>query len=92
MVTVGTITMGVGMGMGHAAAIQLVTKYVPEAVGGAAGWIGGIGAFGGFVIPPFLGGFVDIFGIGGYATGFMVFVVLALMSITISYILLKKYG
>jgi len=71
---------------------KLVAKYVPEAVGGASGWVGGLGAFGGFVVPPILGTFVDMFGELGYARGFVVYVALALMSITISFMLKKRYG
>jgi len=89
---IGEILIGAGMGIGNAAVFKLVAKYVPEAVGGASGWVGGLGAFGGFVVPPILGTFVDMFGELGYARGFVVYVALALMSITISYMLKKRYG
>ena len=89
---IGEILIGAGMGIANAAVFKLVAKYVPEAVGGASGWVGGLGAFGGFVVPPILGAFVDAFGELGYARGFIVYVALALMSITISLILKKKYG
>ncbi len=80
------------MGIANAAAFKLVAAYVPQAVGGASGWVGGLGAFGGFVVPPILGGFVDAFGAAGYARGFVVYVTLAAMAIAISYALKKKYG
>ncbi len=51
----GEIIIGAGMGVGNAAVFKLVPKYVPKATGGAAGWVGGLGAFGGFVVPPILG-------------------------------------
>ncbi|ADC64495.1 major facilitator superfamily MFS_1 [Ferroglobus placidus DSM 10642] len=89
---IGEILIGAGMGIANAAVFKLVAKYVPEAVGGASGWVGGLGAFGGFVVPPILGAFVDAFGELGYARGFIVYVALALMSITISLILKKRYG
>ena len=47
--------IGLGMGLANAAVFKMVPKYVPHAVGGASGLVGGLGALGGFVIPPFLG-------------------------------------
>ena len=88
----GEVIIALGMGIANAAVFKLVPKYVPEAVGGAAGWVGGLGAFGGFVVPPILGLFVDYMGDIGYARGFIVYVALALMSITISYVLKRKYA
>jgi NNP family nitrate/nitrite transporter-like MFS transporter len=63
---------------------------VPQAVGGAAGWVGGIGAFGGFAIPPALAFAVRDLGDRGYAIGFIVFVFLALLSLGVAWVL--KYG
>lgn len=87
----GEIIIGAGMGVANAAVFKLVPKYVPKATGGAAGWIGGLGAFGGFVVPPILGIFVDRYGDAGYAKGFIVYVILAIISIIISYILLRAH-
>ncbi|HHG75360.1 MAG TPA: MFS transporter, partial [Persephonella sp.] len=42
----GEILMGAGMGIANGAVFKLVPKYVPHATGGAAGWVGGLGAFG----------------------------------------------
>lgn len=83
----GAVLMAVGMGMANAAVFKLMPQYVPEAVGGAAGWIGGLGAFGGFAIPPILGAFVRLQGVGGYAFGFVTFVVLAVISLLMAYVL-----
>ncbi len=88
----GELLIGLGMGFGNAAVFKLVSKYVPEAVGGASGWVGGLGAFGGFVVPPILGVFVDKMGAIGYARGFVVYVFLAGAAILISVILKKTYG
>ncbi len=85
----GEVAIGAGMGVANAAVFKLVPKYVPEATGGAAGWVGGLGAFGGFVVPPLLGIFVDHYGNAGYAKGFAVYVVLAVISIITSVILLR---
>ncbi len=88
----GEIIIGAGMGVGNAAVFKLVPKYVPKATGGAAGWVGGLGAFGGFVVPPILGIFVDHYGNAGYAKGFIVYVILAIISIVMSFILLKAHS
>ena len=70
----GELLIALGMGVGNAAVFKMVPKYVPEAVGGAAGLVGGLGALGGFVIPPFLGAVVDALGTAGYAGGFFAYV------------------
>ncbi len=88
----GEVTMGAGMGIGNAAVFKLVPKYVPHATGGASGWVGGLGAFGGFVVPPILGIFIDNYGSAGYAKGFIVYVILALISIVTAFILLKSHS
>jgi NNP family nitrate/nitrite transporter-like MFS transporter len=58
-------------------------------VGGAAGIIGGLGAFGGFVLPPVLGLFVRAQGEPGYAHGFYVFLGLAAAALAL-FALLKR--
>jgi MFS transporter, NNP family, nitrate/nitrite transporter len=83
----GQMILALGMGFANAAVFKLVPKYSPKAVGGAAGIVGGLGAFGGFVIPPLMGLFVKISGARGYAYGFTVFLVLALLSIILFFIL-----
>jgi NNP family nitrate/nitrite transporter-like MFS transporter len=80
----GELLIAVGMGVGNAAVFKMVPKYVPNAVGGAAGLVGGLGATGGFILPPFLGAIVDALGGGGYAGGFFAYVLLAIMAIGVS--------
>lgn len=82
---VGMIVLGTGMGVANAAVFELVPAYVPEAVGGASGWIGGIGGAGTLVIVPALGMFVDVLGQPGYAWGFVMFVVLAGVCATLAF-------
>ncbi|MGB9803239.1 MFS transporter, partial [Desulfofundulus sp.] len=79
----GEVVMSVGMGVANAAVFKLVPAMVPDAVGGATGWVGGLGAFGGFIIPPLMGLFVQIGGSAGYASGFIIFVALSLVSMGI---------
>lgn len=85
------VILAAGMGVANAAIFKLVPTYVSDAPGGASGWVGGLGAFGGFIIPPVMGLFIDIFGVSGYQYGFLVFAVLAILSIIISYRLMKSH-
>jgi NNP family nitrate/nitrite transporter-like MFS transporter len=85
------ILMALGMGVGNAAVFKLVPQEVPQAVGGAAGWVGGLGAFGGFAIPPILGAIVRSQGDIGYASGFVVYIALALLSLTFAYLLKRTH-
>ncbi len=80
----GELLIAVGMGVGNAAVFKMVPKFVPNAVGGAAGLVGGLGATGGFILPPFLGAVVDALGGQGYAGGFFAYVLLALAAIGVS--------
>jgi len=92
-VTIGFLSallLSIGMGVNNAAVFKLVPDYVPKAIGGAAGWIGGLGAFGGFVIPPVMGAIASIYGKNGYALGFIVFLILALLNLGIIAILIKQ--
>lgn len=75
----GIVLLALGMGVGNAATFKLVPQEVPHAISGAAGWVGGLGAFGGFVIPNVLAGFLTTGGADdrGYATGYWTFAALA---------------
>ncbi len=84
----GLVLMAIGMGVNNAGVFKLVPHYISEAVGGGAGWVGGLGALGGFVIPPILGYFVQAMGKIGYARGFSVFIGLSILSL-LTVLLLK---
>jgi len=84
------VVLAVGMGVANAAIFKLVPVYVPKAVGGAAGWIGGLGAFGGFALPPIMGAIAGKYGEIGYARGFLVFVALSVINLIIIYMLIHK--
>ncbi|MFB6280975.1 MAG: nitrate/nitrite transporter [Haloferacaceae archaeon] len=88
---VGMMVLGTGMGVANAAVFELVPKVVPEAVGGASGWISGVGGAGTLVILPALGYFTDVFGRIGYARGFSLFVVLSVICAAVASVL-KAYG
>lgn len=87
---VGMLLLALGMGFANAAVFKLVPKYMPATVGGAAGIVGGLGAFGGFVIPPVMGMFVKYGGSAGYARGFGVFLVLSLVAVALVAVLNRQ--
>jgi NNP family nitrate/nitrite transporter-like MFS transporter len=87
---IGQMLLAVGMGVANAAVFKLVPRFTPKAVGGAAGIIGGLGAFGGFVLPPILGLFVRMNGATGYSQGFVVFLGLSLAGL-VFLMLLKRF-
>jgi MFS transporter, NNP family, nitrate/nitrite transporter len=79
-----TLAVGAGMGLQNAIVFKLLPRYVPDAIGGASGWIGGLGALGGFVIPPIMGLVTGIIGgATGYARGFLPFAVLILLALPV---------
>jgi len=90
MAITGEVILALGMGFANAAVFKLVPKYSPAAVGGAAGIVGGLGAFGGFVIPPLMGLFVKINGAAGYAQGFGAFIGLSIVSIVLIAVLNRQ--
>ncbi len=83
----GEILLAIGMGVCNAAVFKLVPQAVPQAVGGAAGWVGGLGALGGFILPPVMGFAVSDLGKRGYPIGFIVFVFLSVFALSMVWIL-----
>ncbi len=83
----GEAFVAVGMGVANAAVFKLVPHYVPDAVGGTAGWVGGLGALGGFVVPPLLGRIAQSMGPVGYARGYVVYIALAVLSLLLTALL-----
>ncbi len=78
----GTIAVAIGMGLQNAIVFKLLPIYIPNAVGGASGWVGGIGALGGFVLPPIMGIATAL--VGGseaYARGFLPLAALVLVAV-----------
>lgn len=82
---IGILLLAAGMGVTNAAVFKILPKEVPHAIGGASGWVGGIGAFGGFIIPPVMASFIDKTGrnLAGFSRGFLVFSALAVISLLI---------
>jgi NNP family nitrate/nitrite transporter-like MFS transporter len=79
----GTIMIAAGMGLQNAIVFKLIAYYVPRAVGGASGWTGGLGAFGGFIVPPIMGAIAGALAGGdlAYARGFLVVAGLAALGV-----------
>src|SRR3972149_5954284 len=73
-----------------AGAYSILTSLVRVGWGGAAGGVGGLGALGGFAIPPVMGTVVQLRGATGYASGFVVFVGLAVVSLLLVGVLRRK--
>ena len=80
-----SLVIAISFGFNNAATMKLVPVYVSNGVGGANGWVGGLGAFGGFVIPPLMGQIVGASPEYGFGLGFLIFTVLALLNICINY-------
>jgi NNP family nitrate/nitrite transporter-like MFS transporter len=87
---VASVILSLSMGICAGSIFKLVPIYVPEALGGAAGWIGGLGAFGSFALPPILGMFVTMQGRRGYKNGFIVYTGLALIGWGIVMLLVRQ--
>ena len=77
-----TIALAIGMGLQNAIVFKLLPIYVPNAVGGASGLIGGLGALGGFILPPVMGIATAWFGgPDAYARGFLPLAVLTVLAL-----------
>lgn len=79
---IATIVVAAGMGLQNAIVFKLVAFYVPNAVGGASGWVGGLGALSGFLLPPIMGAIAGAAGGDlAYARGFLVVAGLAVLGV-----------
>ncbi|MEJ5359330.1 MAG: MFS transporter [Desulfobacterales bacterium] len=87
----GEMILALGMGFGNAAVFKLAPKFTPRAVGGAAGIIGGLGAFGGFAIPPVMGLVVRWEGPAGYAKAFYILLGMSAAALVL-FMLLRRAG
>mmetsp|Transcript_35476 Transcript_35476/g.89391 ORF Transcript_35476/g.89391 Transcript_35476/m.89391 type:complete len:511 (-) Transcript_35476:30-1562(-) len=83
----GEVLLAVGTGTSSNAIFKLVPQEVPQAVGGAAGLVGGLGAFGGFVLTPCLASFAHMYGKDGYSQGFVIFFGLSILNLAVTWAL-----
>lgn len=79
MSVVGLVFMTIGMGIVNAGVFKLVPAYVPHAVDGAAGWVGG------WILPKVLSQFrsAGVEKDPGFLQGFYVFFVLSVVSLVL---------
>ncbi|MCL6549765.1 MAG: MFS transporter [Acidothermus cellulolyticus] len=67
-----TLIVAAAMGVQNAWIFRTLPMCAPDAVGSAAGWVGGLGALGGFALPPLIGWVTSLVGgRTGYAQGFL---------------------
>lgn len=84
-----TILIAAAMGVNSTAVFKLAPVYIPKAVGGASGWIGGFGALSGFILPPVMGMIATKYGKVGYAQGFQLFTILSVINLIILWLFMK---
>lgn len=75
---ISVLLIAVGMGIQNGAVFKIVPFRIPHAVGGAAGIIGGLGALGGFIIPPVM---AMVGGVHHAPSSFIILTILALMGL-----------
>jgi MFS transporter, NNP family, nitrate/nitrite transporter len=79
--TIACLTMAVALGLGTGAVFKLVAEWFPQRVGAVTGVVGAAGGLGGF-FPPLVMGVVKS-AIGGYALGFALLAITALVSLAV---------
>lgn len=73
----------IGLGLQNGSTFKLVAMWLPQVIGGASGWVGGIGALGGFVLPP-------IMALIGHGYGSISFIVFSVFAVVNGLILVPK--
>jgi len=88
----GLVLLAVGMGVNNAATFKILPQVIPSAMGGASGWIGGLGALGGFLFPILQGLFIADPKVAdpGYNLSFTVYLAAGLASLVLLVVLTRK--
>ncbi len=84
---VGLYLTAFGMGFTNAAVYKWIPTACPGLVAPTGGMVGGLGAFGGFVLPMALGWSGENMGERGYAYGMFIYTGLAIFNIIMTFIL-----
>ena len=87
MQLIGALGIAAGMGITNASVFKVIPEVSPHAVSGVAGLVGGLGALGGFVIPPIMSKVIGNSGASAYHNVLWIFVALAIISIISNLIL-----
>jgi NNP family nitrate/nitrite transporter-like MFS transporter len=82
--TVGALGAAAALGLGNGAVFKLVPQYFPKETGTVTGLVGAFGGLGGFFPPLVLGVIRDA--TGGYAIGFVLLGVTALICLAVNYL------
>lgn len=85
----GILLIALGMGVQNGAVFKMLPMRVPEAVGGASGIVGGLGALGGFVIPPLM---ALIGGTRHAPSAFVILLILAALGLPALWSLGRPFG
>jgi MFS transporter, NNP family, nitrate/nitrite transporter len=81
--TIGALGAAAALGLGNGAVFKLVPQYFPKETGTVTGLVGAFGGLGGFFPPLVLGVIRDA--TGGYALGFILLAVFALICLAVNY-------
>lgn len=81
--TVGALGCAAALGLGNGAVFKLVPEYFPKETGTVTGLVGAFGGMGGFFPPLVLGVIRDA--TGGYALGFALLALSALVCLSVNY-------
>ncbi|NNM53715.1 MAG: MFS transporter [Spirochaetales bacterium] len=92
VVFTGVCLIAVGMGVNNAATFKILPSVIPSAMGGASGWVGGLGALGGFLFPILQGFFIKNPQVAdpGYNFSFLVYALAAVLSVLFLLLLTRK--
>ncbi len=88
----GVCFIAIGMGVNNAATFKILPSVIPSAMGGASGWVGGLGALGGFLFPVLQGFFIKNPQMAdpGYNFSFFVYAFAAVISILFLVLLVHR--
>jgi NNP family nitrate/nitrite transporter-like MFS transporter len=88
--TVGALGAATALGLGNGAVFKLVPEYFPKETGTVTGLVGAFGGLGGFFPPLLLGVIRDA--TGGYAIGFVLLALSALVCLAVNYFVFIRKG
>src|SRR5215813_1380949 len=88
--TVGALGAAAALGLGNGAVFKLVPEHFPKETGTVTGLVGAFGGLGGFFPPLVLGVIKDA--TGGYAIGFVLLAISALVCLIVNYTVFIRKG